>query len=102
MAKIKSKLVNGKVETYHKITVHTFLIGDVEESILYAAGPLHEWEKSDVGQWVMKNAEDTPEYHSSVDYQHYGHRYAITAILEEKKLTEYYLKFGKPAHLIIN
>lgn len=102
MAKINSKLINGKVHTYHKITVHSFLMGDVEDPQLYAAEPMWKWQQSEAGKFVMEHAEEQPEWHRTVDYQHYGHRFAITAILEEKKLAEYYLKFGKPNHLIVN
>ena len=79
-----------------QIVVHTFTMGDVDDPDLYAAEPLYEWQKSEVGQWVMENAADTPEWHRYADPVSYGHKYAITAVFEMKKLTEYYLRFGHP------
>lgn len=101
MAYIKT-IVNGNViKKIHKVVVHSFLLNDVEDPELYAAEPIWKWQQTDAGKWIMENAEEQPVFHSQIDYQHYGYKYAITAILEEKKLTEYYLKFGKPNHLIV-
>ena len=83
------------VVEHKQIVVHSFTMGDVDDPDLYAAEPLFEWQKSEVGQWVMANAADTPEWHRQTDHTIYGHRYAITAVFETKKLTEYYLRFGK-------
>lgn len=78
-----------------KVTVHTFTMGDVEDPDLYAAEPLYNWQQSDAGKWVMENASDTPEWHRYADPTTYGHKYAVVAVFELKKLTEYYLRFGK-------
>lgn len=102
MGLINSKLIDGKVHTYHKVVVHTFLLGDVEDPELYAAEPILNWQQTPAGKFVMEHAVETPVFKSQLDYQNYGYKYAIIAILEEKKLTEYYLKFGKPSHLIVN
>jgi len=102
MAKLNYKAIDNKVYTYHTIIVHTFLVGDVEEPQLYAAAPIWNWQQTEAGKFVIKHAEEQPVFHSQIDYQSYGYKYAISAVLEEKKLSEYYLKFGKPAYLIIN
>ncbi len=83
------------VEEIHKITVHTFSVGDVEDPEIYAAGPIFDWERSEAGQFVMKHAVETPSYHSQLDYRSYGYCYAIVAELEAKKLSEFYLRWGK-------
>jgi hypothetical protein len=70
-------------------------MGDVEDPDLYAAQPIHEWEQSDQGKFVMEHAVDTPEWHRRNDQFGYGHEYAIVAELEAKKLSEFYLKWGK-------
>lgn len=82
------------VET-HKIIVHTFQMGDVDDPDLYAAEPLWEWQNSEKGQWVMSNTLETPVWHRHADPVTMGHKYAITAVFETKKLSEYYLRFGK-------
>jgi hypothetical protein len=91
----KYMLIEDKVVETKKITVHTFLMGDVEDPDLYAAEPLWNWQQSDAGKWVMENAMDTPEWHRRADPMTYGHQYAVVAVFELKKLTEYYLRFGK-------
>jgi hypothetical protein len=83
------------VEEIHKVVVHRFRMGDVEDPDLYAAQPIHEWEQSDAGKFVMENAVDTPEWHRQLDPMSYGHQYAIVAELEKKKLSEFYLRFKK-------
>ncbi len=88
---------NGQkiVEEIHKIVVHTFSVSDVEDPDLYAAQPLYDWEHSEAGKFVMKNAIGQPTWHRTPDILTMGNKYAIIAELEKKKLSEYYLKFGK-------
>jgi hypothetical protein len=84
------------VEEIHKVVVHKFSIGDVEDPDLYAAGPIWDWQESDQGKFVMNHAIDKPEWHRNLDHaSHYGYQYAITAELEAKKLSEFYLRWGK-------
>lgn len=82
------------VEEIHKVVVHRFRLGDVEDPEIYAAEPLWQWQKSEQGQFVMKHAVEQPEYHQHIDHMHYGYQYAITAKLEKKKLSEFLLKWG--------
>jgi len=83
------------VEEIHKVVVHRFRLSDVEDPDLYAAEPLYLWEKSDAGKFVMEHAIDKPEWHRNIDHVTYSYQYAITAELEKKKLSEYYLRFDK-------
>lgn len=83
------------VDEIHKVVVHTFGVGDVEDPEIYAAEPIWEWQQTDAGKFVMEHAIDTPSYHKSLDYQTYGYRYAVVAELEAKKLSEFYLRWGK-------
>lgn len=82
------------VDEIHKVVVHRFRMGDVDDPDLYAAQPIHAWEQSDQGQFVMKHAVDTPEWHRQLDQFSYGYEYAIIAELEMKKLSEFYLRWG--------
>ena len=82
------------VQEIHKVVVHTFTVGDVDDPEIYAAQPIWEWQQTDAGKFIMENSIDTPSYHHHIDYASYGHRYAITAELEKKKLSEFLLKFG--------
>ena len=83
------------VEEIHKVVVHRFRMGDVEDPDLYAAQPLYEWQESEAGKFVMQNAVGQPEWHRNVDNASFGYQYAVVAELEKKKLSEFYLKFGK-------
>jgi hypothetical protein len=83
------------VQEIHKIIVHKFNLSDVEDPDLYAAEPLWNWQQSDAGQFVMKHAIDKPEWHRHPDPMFMGYRYIIIAELESKKLSEFYLRFGK-------
>lgn len=84
-----------RVDEIHKVVVHRFMVGDCDDPDLYAAQPLWEWENSEAGQYVMKNAVDKPEWRRNPSYLTMGLEYAIIAELEKKKLSEFYLKFGK-------
>lgn len=83
------------VEEIHKVVVHKFSMGDVEDPDLYAAQPLWEWQESEQGKFVMEHAVETPIWHRQADPYNYGHRYVIVAELEKKKLSEFYLRFDK-------
>lgn len=96
--RFKVVVKDGKeiVEEIHRIVVHRFQVSDVEDPDIYAAEPIHEWEKSEQGQFIMKHAIDTPEWHRLIDHLLYGYKYTIVAELEAKKLSEFYLRWGHP------
>lgn len=83
------------VEEIHKVIVHRFSLGDVEDPDLYAGEPLLQWQNSDAGKFILEHAVDTPIWQRQVDHQSYGWQYVIIAELEKKKLSEYYLRFDK-------
>lgn len=89
---------NGQeiVKEIHKVVVHRIKMGDVEDPDLYVAQPIWEWQQTEQGQFVMDNAMDKPEWLRQFDYQGIGWQYAIVAELDEKKLSEFYLRWGKP------
>jgi hypothetical protein len=73
-----------------KVVVHKFNMSDVEDPDLWAAHTFFEWEKSDKGQWVMKNTIE-PTWHRN--FYEYGWQYTITAEMSEEQLTYYKLKY---------
>ena len=84
------------VDEIHKVVVHRFKMSDVEDPDIYVAEPIWKWQQTDAGKFVMENAIGQPEWHyqrTSVDY---GFAVAIVAELHVKKLSEFYLKWGKP------
>ncbi len=93
--KDKYIVVGDRVEEVKTIVVHEFSMGDVDDPDLYAAQPLSEWERSEKGQWIMKNSCDTPTWYRMADMNSFGYRYQIRAKLMGPALTEYLLKYGK-------
>lgn len=81
-----------RVEECREMVVHEFLMGDVEDPDLMAAEPLWKWQQSEFGQWVMKNAADTPTWHRMADIMTYGYKYSITAKFTGPALTEMLLR----------
>ncbi len=96
----KSKLreymiIEDRVHKIHRVVVHEFTMGDVDDPILYASQPLLDWQNSEQGQWVMSNAMETPEWHRYEDMHSWGHKFYITAKLKDKDYSFYLLKWGK-------
>jgi hypothetical protein len=85
------RIVDGQV--CQKIVVHCFTVSDVDDPDIYAAGPLFDWERSEVGQWVFKNAIESPIWQQQFDLTTYGHKYVITAWLKEQDITYYCLRW---------
>jgi len=91
---LRYNIVDGRVEECRRVTVCEFNIGDVEDPDLWAAEPLHKWENSEAGAWVMANAAETPEWHRCLVSGSYSYRYIITAKFSGVKLTEWLLRYG--------
>jgi hypothetical protein len=83
-----------RVEECREMVVHEFKLGDVDDPDLYAAQPLYEWQSTEFGQWVMKNAADTPTWQRYADPTSYGYQYRITAKFMGPALTEMLLRKG--------
>jgi hypothetical protein len=84
--------VGDRVEEVREIVVHEFTMGDVEDPDLYAGEPLWKWQQSEMGQWIMEHAVETPSWHRMPDMLQYGYRYQIRAKLSGPRLTEYLLR----------
>ena len=87
---------NGQltVKEIHKVVVHTFTMGDVEDPDICVAGPIWEWQESDAGKFVMEHAVDKPYWTRTMDPHSYGHMYRIVARLSEQNETFWKLKWG--------
>lgn len=91
---MRYNIANGRVEECRTVVVHEFRLSDVEDPDLWAAEPIHNWETSEEGQWVMTHSVETPIWRKSIDYSFYGHRYVITAKFTGPALTQWLLKYG--------
>ncbi len=83
------------VEEIHKVVVHFFTVGDVDDPEIYAAQPIWDWQQTPAGKFVMENTYTEPVFNRHIDHLTWGYKFAIIAELEKKKLSEFYLKFGK-------
>lgn len=89
------RLINDKAVKFTDVVVHRFTMGDVEDPDLYAAEPMWKWQSSEMGQWVMEHAVETPFWHRHVDPYSYGYKYYIVARLAEQDQTYWALKWQK-------
>lgn len=86
---------NNQVDKIHEVVVHKISMGDVDDPDLMVSQPIYDWQQSPQGKFVMDNAVIVPKWERHQNPLNWGHTYVIIAELESKKLTEYYLKFGK-------
>jgi len=87
-------IINERVHRIHKVIVHRFRMGDVEDPDLYASQPLWEWQQSEMGKWIMERAVDTPEWHRQIEPMSYGYQYAVIAKIKDIDYTFWTLKWG--------
>lgn len=85
------KLANG---LSRKLIMHKFSIGDCEDPVLYAAGPIYEWQQSEHGKWCMENAIGDITFYTDVDSYNYSYTIAIVGELEDVNYTFHELKWG--------
>ena len=89
------EVTNLPVKIYN-VRVHQFSIGDVEDPEIYAAGPILDWQESEAGKWIMKQAVEKPTFQQTFDHEPMGYKYVISAKLADKDYTFWCLKWGKP------
>ena len=87
-------IIDGKAHRIYKTVVHRFRMGDVDDPDLYAAEPLMNWQKSEIGEWVMERAVDTPEWHRRADTLQYGYEFVVVAKLKDVDYTWWTLKWS--------
>jgi hypothetical protein len=78
-----------------KVVFATLRLADVEDPEIYAAGPLMDWQKTEMGQWCMENSLDQPHYTIIQDYATWGYTIKVVGILMEKDFTYFSLKWGQ-------
>ena len=86
---------NHNVQEIHRVVVHRFIVNEHEDPDIHAARPMWQWRESEAGQYVIKLAVSHTEWQRYLDHLTLGYHYVIIAELEKKKLSEFYLRFGK-------
>jgi hypothetical protein len=71
---------------------HKFTLSDVEDPEIYAAWPILEWQKSEMGTWVMSHCSDT-SFRISSDFDTYGYQVVIYGNLSDRDATYFTLKY---------
>jgi hypothetical protein len=87
-------IIEDKVHQIHKVIVHRFRMGDVEDPDLYAAEPLWNWQQSEMGKWVMEKSIETPIWHRQSSLNQYHTEYAVQAWLRGADYSFWVLKWG--------
>lgn len=87
--------IDDKAHKIHKVIVHSFQMGDVEDPDLFAAEPLIEWQNSEIGVWIMKHSVEVPMWNRMADPISFGHKYVITAWLKDIDYTFWVLKWAQ-------
>lgn len=75
------------------VKIYEFRMSDSEDPDLYAADSMIKWEKSEAGQWAMKNSKVTPTWHRYLDHDKFGYVYKIYAVFSPEQLTYWTLKY---------
>jgi hypothetical protein len=83
----------------HRVTFHTFTMGDVDDPEIYAAQPIYEWQQTEQGRWVMDHCND-PKFAIEPDGQSWGHRVRLYGDINDKDATFFKLKWGHVAKLV--
>ena len=81
------------------MVLHTFSMGDVDDPYLYAAFPIHEWQQTEHGKWVMEHAIGQPEFHCLPDPNSYGYKVVISGKLDTADYTFFMLKWGNGTNI---
>jgi len=77
-----------------RILVHEFDLPFDDNPMNWAGGPISEWNKTPKGQWVIANTK--PSYYVSPGFMRRRvYKVRITADLDEKQQTYYYLRWPK-------
>ena len=87
-------VIEDRVHQIHKVIVHRFQMGDVEDPDLYAAQPLLDWQNSEMGKFVMEKSVETPIWHRQHDQFNYGYQFAVEAFLKGADYSFWVLKWG--------
>jgi len=87
-------VLEDRVHQIHRVIVHRFRMGEVEDPDLYAATSLWEWQASEMGKFVMEKSIETPVWHRQHDVANYGYQYAVQAFLKGVDYSFWVLKWG--------
>ena len=71
---------------------HEFTLSDVEDPEIYAASPLFDWQKTEMGEWVMQHCSN-PTYKIMTDVNTFGYKVIVYGDLSKEDATFFTLKY---------
>jgi hypothetical protein len=101
MVKLKKYYIteDNEIKEYSEVVINKFFVEDYidKKSVSYDifTEKLKIWLDTEEGKFIKQNVVREPRYEKWLDYEKFGTNYAIIVTLESKKITEFYLKFGK-------
>jgi len=93
MGKIRYKTIDNRVVTYRKLIVYR-TSADVDD-ITVPEIHIEPWLRTPEGKFISEHKISPLVVHKDIQFDSYTLQIAVEADLEEKRLSEYYLKFGK-------
>jgi hypothetical protein len=95
--KTVSKNYNSAIGTVRTVVVDTFEFPEELTAVHYDKVIISDWKKSKKGNFILNHA-DRIEYKVGYSNETFCRKIAIVADIEEKKLSEFLLRFGKIPH----
>lgn len=86
---------NGEVDEFHQAVVHKCTMEWSDDPAIVVAEPIWKWQQSEQGKFVTAHSKEKPSWSYHLNPGTYQYDVAICAVLEKKKLSEFYLKWGK-------
>ena len=87
------EIIDGRAVRFNDVCVHEFLLSDVEDTEIYMAEPISNWQNSESGQWIIAHAVKPPYWIKNIDAASYMYQVRIMARLSEQNQTFFKLKF---------
>lgn len=98
MGNVRYQIVDGKKITIHKVVFFRCEVHDINWVQSIVEDPRVEWSTSLAYDFVIKNSVTMPEWISQRNMSSNSTLFAYIGEMEEKKLSEYYLKFDKQSN----
>lgn len=86
------------VSEIHKIVVYKFNISDFLNAEVWDQKKIQEWKSSDSGKFILENCLGEITFCKQENVVQMTHDCILIAEIEKKKLSEFYLRFGKNGH----
>jgi hypothetical protein len=87
------RLVGNEAVEESDVVVHQFAVGDSDDPDIIAGFNISDWQKTEIGQWVIEHCVERPYWVRSMNTWTYSYQYRIMARLRKQDQTFFELKF---------